>query len=356
MKVAMDLRRNTWAPEYGISRYGRSLYRAVQAIPDSGIELRAIDIGGADTWPAEERIAVRPGHGMGTRMKQEQLDMRRLLADVDLVHLPWYEGPVAMPAPFVFNLFDLDTLVGRATYRWRFRAYYNTLLRVYVRRARRIITTSEASAAAIRERWPRATIDVIPCGVDPVFNAEGAAPAALPHSPFVFYPGGYGPRKRIDDLLAAFAGLHRADPSLRLVMTGSPPPEVRQKITAAVGDDAVLTTGYIDDVEMAAWYRNATVVAYPSLLEGFGLPIVEAFASGAPLVATDAGSIPEVAGGAATLVPVGDVTALQSALGRLLASADARTEQIELGLRRAESFQWSTVAEQTLASYRAALA
>ncbi|MBJ7470235.1 MAG: glycosyltransferase family 4 protein [Solirubrobacteraceae bacterium] len=360
MKVAVDLRRNTWAPEYGISRYGRSLFGALQryaASTATDLTVRAIDLEGSRLWPAAQQLSVRSGQGMGRRMQQEQLDMRRIgPADADLLHLPWYEGPVVPRVPFVFVLHDLDTLVARATYRWRFRAYYNTLLRVYVRRARRVITTSQASASEIRARWPQLCIDVIPNGVDPIFTADGPGPVDAPGTPYVLYPGGYGPRKRLADLLSAFAVVRRTHPELQLVMTGTPPPELRAQVHAAFPSGGVRFTGYVEDPELAAWYRGATVVAYPSLLEGFGLPIIEGFASGAPVVATAVGSIPEVAGGAARLVPVDDAAALAHALGGLVSSADARAELVALGRERARAFDWSSVAAATVDTYRKALA
>lgn len=356
MKVAIDLRRNTWAPQYGISRYGRSLFRALRALPGGAVEPLAIDLAGAGTWPAEQTLAVRPGYSMGRRLLQEQRDIPGLARDVDLLHLPWSEGPARLARPTVVTIFDVDTLVNASSFNWRIRGYYNGLLRLHARQARRVITTSQATAGELAARWPKLAIDVIVCGVDDVFSVDGPRPADVPDGPFVLYPGGYGPRKRIDDLLAAFEQLATADPSLTLVMTGAPPPEVAAKLAASPVAEQITAIGYVDDEALAAWYRAATVIAYPSLLEGFGLPVVEAFASGVPVVATEAGSIPEVAGGAATLVPIGDVGALADALGGLLASAALREERAAAGLARAAAFAWPTVAAETAESYRKALA
>lgn len=358
MRVAIDLRRNTWAPQYGISRYGRSLFRALDALPGAPLEMYAIDLGGSTTWPPEQTLPVRPGSGMRQRIAQEQLDLRRVArdADLDLLHLPWSEGPARLGMPTVVTVFDVDTLVNASAFNWKIRAYYNSLLRLHVRQARRLITTSQATASEIAVRWPKAAIDVIPCGVDEVFSVGGPRPADAPSGAFILYPGGYGPRKRVADLLAAFEQLAAADPALTLVMTGSPPPEISERLRTSPAAARIVATGYVDDDALAAWYRAATVIAYPSLLEGFGLPVVEAFASGVPVVATDAGSIAEVAGGAATLVPIGDVSALAGALGELLGSEQRRSERAEAGLRRAAAFSWPQVASATLASYQEALA
>lgn len=356
MRVAIDLRRNSWAPQYGISRYGRSLFRALGALAGSPVDAFAIDLAGAGTWPADRTLAVGPGHSMGRRIVQEQVDIPRVARGVDLLHLPWSEGPVRLARPTVVTIFDVDTLVNASAFNWKIRAYYNGLLRLHARQARRVITTSQATAGELAARWPRLAIDVIPCGVDDVFSAHGSRPADAPDGPFVLYPGGYGPRKRIDDLLAAFEQLAAADPALTLVMTGAPPAEVAAKLQRSSAAARIRAIGYVDDEALASWYRAATVIAYPSLLEGFGLPVVEAFASGVPVVATEAGSIPEVAGGAATLVPIGDVGALAGALGALLASTALREERAAAGLSRAADFAWPTVAAATVVSYEAALA
>ena len=115
-------------------------------------------------------------------------------------------------------------------------------------------------------------------------------------------------------------------------------------------------TGYLDDVELASVYRAAEVVVYPSSVEGFGFPVVEAFASGTPVIATATGSIPEVAGDAAILVEQGDVKSLGHNIARVLDSPPLAARLRNSGLRRAALYGWDRTAELTMACWREVLA
>jgi glycosyltransferase involved in cell wall biosynthesis len=117
-------------------------------------------------------------------------------------------------------------------------------------------------------------------------------------------------------------------------------------------DDRVRFTGYIESGDVAALYSLATVFAYPSLWEGFGLPVLEAMACGTPVLTSDVSSLPEVAGDAAVLVSPTDVEAIADGLTRLLDDAALRADLAARGLRRAASFSWERCARETLAVYR----
>ena len=117
----------------------------------------------------------------------------------------------------------------------------------------------------------------------------------------------------------------------------------------------MLFPGYVADQELAWWYRAAALFVYPSLLEGFGLPVLEAMACGAPVVTSNLSSLPEVAGDAALLVDPTSVGALAAALLRLLADAELAAELRGRGLAQAARFPWSRTAAQTAAVYRRAL-
>jgi glycosyltransferase involved in cell wall biosynthesis len=349
--VLVDVRRNSWAPEYGISRYSRNLVRSMIALAPSDLQIRPIDLPGTGNWAAEEAVTVAPaGHDLVSRFRQEQIGMRRLGAE--LLHLPWYEGPLAPRLPHVVSVHDLDTLVGRRGYNWRFRTYYNTLLRAYVRTAARVIAPSDVTAEAIRNRWPRAPVEVVHIGVDPVFVAR--QPHELKPGRIV-YSGGYGPRKRIADLIGAFDRLARDRPEIELVMTAVPSPEAWALIRGSRSADRVRPTGFLGDDALAALYRSAEMVVYPSLLEGFGLPLVEAFASGTPVVATRTGSIPEIAGDAALLVEVGDVDALADGIASLLDGPELAASLVRAGMDRAVHYGSERAAALMLGVYREVL-
>lgn len=349
--VGFDIRRATLWPQTGIARYERNLLRSIQALQTVDLHVQAIDVGDSSLW--QDAITIGRGTPAWRRVIQEQARMAALTRRLDLMHLPWSEGPVRPLCPFVLTLFDLATIDGASSYELGFRIYYNTLLRAHMRRAATVIVTSRATLEAARERWPRQRYRLIPLAVDPWFRVvEGESQTP---EPTVLYTGGFDPRKRVTDLVEAVARLRARVPTVQLVLSGEAPPEVvdlaRRKL-----DRQVMFSGYLGDEQLASWYRRAWVVAYPTDMEGFGFPIVEAFASGTPVVATRVGSVEEVANDAALLVSPGDVEELADAIERLLLDTRLRDSLRAAGLQRASSFSWDEVAQKTMDVYREVLA
>lgn len=245
--------------------------------------------------------------------------------------------------------------------------------RVARRLARRgawVHTHSEAVAAEVRDRFDTDRVRAVPPGVPHLPPTEIAPPEATTSvarapagaGPFVLALGTIEPRKRHADLVAAFGRVAEAHPDLRLVLAGpdgparpvvdavlaSLPPQVRGR---------VVLPGHVDDSTRAALLRGAAVFAYPSLYEGFGLPVVEAMAVGTPVVAGAGGSVTECADGAALLVDGGpDEFAVQlaGALDRLLGDSALRERLIEAGLQRSAEFRWDTTARRIAALYEEA--
>ncbi len=350
-QVGFDIRRATMWPRTGIARYGRNLLRAMLEAEPRDLRIRPIDTAGAPRWP--DAIAVGRSLPAWRRALQEQVRMTCVSARLQLLHLPWSEGPVRPRCPLVLTLFDLATLENPSVYGAGFRAYYHTLLRRHMGRAALVIVSSEATLEAARERWPLQRFRLIPLAVDPVFAM--AEEAVRTPEPTVLYTGGFDPRKRVGDLVEAVARVRASVPSVELVLSGDPPPRLIGEIRARL-DSGVVFTGYLSDEQLACWYQRAWAVAYPSSAEGFGFPIVEAFASGTPLVATRAGSIAEVAQGAALLVEPGDVVGLADAIIRLLTEPSLGRRLREAGLEVAATVAWSDVARSTLDAYREVLA
>ena len=356
--VAVDLRRNTAAPQYGISRYARNLVHAARSMAPRDLEVRPVDLAGSANWGTERPFLTRGGADWRSRVVQEQIDLRRLSKETDLLHLPWFEGPFAPRLRHVVSVHDLDTVDHPASYGWRFRAYYNTLLRAYVRTAAALIVPSQATADAVQRHWPRAVrrCSVVPLGVDPVFRPDGPAEQAWPERRLVLYTGGFGARKRLGDLISAFEVVARRIDDVVLVMTGSAPPALREQSSRSPVGGRIHFTGPCDDARLAGLYRRATVVAYPSSMEGFGFPIVEGFASGTPVVTTAAGSVLEIAQDAAITLAVGDVASLAEAVQSVIENREGVNDRLTAaGLRRAKQYTWNATAARTLDVYRAAL-
>jgi glycosyltransferase involved in cell wall biosynthesis len=201
---------------------------------------------------------------------------------------------------------------------------------------------------------------VIPWAV-PAVQTEVAPPpeiaAIVSGGPYVLAMGSLEPRKNLPYLVAAFGAIAATHPDLRLVLAGPDGPARPAVDDAIAGLDAdaqsrIVITGGVSDAGRVALLVNARVLAYPSLYEGFGFPVLEAMSIGVPVVAARAGSIPEVAGDAATLVGPTDVDALGAALAELVDDDTRRAEQIALGRDQARRFSWVETAHGLASLYR----
>jgi glycosyltransferase involved in cell wall biosynthesis len=241
----------------------------------------------------------------------------------------------------------------------------NALMPFSARSARRILTVSRASQNGITRflRVPKAKIDITPNAVDarffePVSDAQIAQirqKYELGESPYILSVGVLQPRKNVPRLIAAFEKLRRENPDFgfQLVVTGKP----------GWGADADLArkhpqirfTGYVLDEELPVLYAGATVFAYPSLYEGFGLPVVEAMAAHCPVLTSNRSSMPEVAGDAALLVNPYRVADIAAGLRTLLEGETLRDDLRARGKAQAARFTTQNQARATLESYRRAL-
>jgi len=182
-------------------------------------------------------------------------------------------------------------------------------------------------------------------GVDPLFRPEGEL--ADLGGPYVLSVSTLEPRKNLPALLAAFALLRRRRPELTLVLAGSAGWEERP-----LAAEGVRLLGFVPDEELVRLYRGAAVFAYPSLFEGFGIPVVEALASGIPAVVSSHPSLDEASGEAALRTDPGDAEAFAEALEQALEADDERRAA---GLAHASRFTWRACGEAVLAGYERAL-
>ncbi len=233
-------------------------------------------------------------------------------------------------------------------------------------RADRVIAISEATRRDLIELYalPPEKVSVVMLGVEARFNPEekpGEAQAVrrrygLPEGPLVLTVGTMQPRKNHLRLAQAFARVvAQGSTNATLVIAGGPGwnyEAVRAEIARLGLAERVIFTGYVDDADLPALYRAATVFAYPALYEGFGLPVLEAMACGTPTMTSNASSLPEVTGpDGALLVDPLDVEGLAAALARLLGDAGLRSALRERGLARAARFTWAEAARQLWAVY-----
>jgi glycosyltransferase involved in cell wall biosynthesis len=262
-------------------------------------------------------------------------------ADLDVLHCPSFRGPLRPPAcPMVVTVHDLAVLRHPETFNLWTRQYSRLCVSRVARAARLVIAVSEATRRDVVELLPvpESRIRVIPNGVADVFTRDGPAE----DGDYVLAVGTIEPRKNLERLAEATRRLG-----------------VELRVAGELGwgevalGDGVRRLGRVSDSELARLYRGARCLAYPSLYEGFGIPIVEAMACGTPVATSRGGATEEVAGGAAVLVDPLDPGAIAAGIEEAVVRRD---ELVPAGLERARVFAWDDVARRTAEVYREALA
>ena len=316
----------------GTARHISSL---LDALEDEDVDVRRYSLGGSSR-------ALVPVRDLGWYLAALPAKARR--DNVDVLHCPTQRAPVRSSVPLVVTFHDLAVLRHPETFnRWT-RTYSRRVLPRVVRAATRVIAVSEFTKRELQELLdvPEEKLRVIPNAVGGPFSAEGEAAAG----DYVLAVSTLEPRKNLPRLVEAY---RRADLNgLPLLVAGA-----AGWGGVRVEGDGVRWLGEVRDDELARLYRGARAVAYVSLYEGFGLPVLEAMACGAPVVAGQDGALPEVAGGAAVLVDPLDPDAIAAGLNEAI---ERRDELRPLGLARARAFDWGKVARKTVAVYREAAA
>ncbi|HUJ92399.1 MAG TPA: glycosyltransferase family 1 protein [Gaiellaceae bacterium] len=259
----------------------------------------------------------------------------------DVLHCTTYRGPVRGKLPVVVTVHDIAVFrMPEAFPPWT-RRYSRTVVPRVLRHARRVIAVSEFTAAELESALgvPRDMVRVVPNAVDAVFSPDG--PRA--DGDYVLAVGTLEPRKNVERVLAA---ARRVGVPVRVAgARGWGGVEAR--------GDGVTWLGEVADEELARQYRGALCLAYPSLYEGFGIPVLEAMACGTPVVTSAGGATEEVAGGAAVLVDPLDAAAVAAGIEE---ASSRRDELCALGLERAAAYSWDESARRTVDVYREAAA
>jgi glycosyltransferase involved in cell wall biosynthesis len=364
----------------GFGRFARSLLDAIARQPTSHDYTVFVDrpSAGAVTIPARfDRVLVdvheapsRAASAGGRRRWRDLLAMSFAVARsrTDLMYFPatysffpvWNVSKVVVTMHDTLPLTHPDlvfpTLAGRLAWRLKEGAA--------VRRADRIVTVSQASRRAISRwsGWPECKIPVITEGPDPIFQPRGDDPRAVtvlgrfaisPDAPFLLYVGGLSPHKNLLRLIAAFA--ESAPPATRLVLTGdihdvfhTHVPQIRSAIQRHELQERVILTGFVPDDDLVYLYSRASALVQPSLLEGFGLPAVEAMACGTPVLSSTAGSLPEVVGPAGVYFDPSDVGSIAQAIHSFLGDPALRHKLAGLARERSSLFSWDRSARALL--------
>jgi glycosyltransferase involved in cell wall biosynthesis len=333
----------------GSETYARELARALARAGtlDYQAFVPRIAIDAADGLPATVVPEYRAGRSTPARIAAMSLAalrpprlLRRLELDrLDAIHFPLSVmlPPVERP-PAATTVHDVQHEVFPEFFSRAELAYRRLVYGWTVRRSRIVIAISEHARSELVERLglDPARVRAIPLGID----HDRFFPTGEPRQPFLLYPAVAWPHKNHATLFEAFALLRRERPELRLVLTGAG----HEKLRLPPG---VESRGRVSDDELVELYRRAAALVFPSLYEGFGLPVLEAMACGCPVAAADATSLPEVAGGAAELFDPRDREDLAAAIERAL-----RGERVEAGLARARLFTWEACARGHEEVYR----
>jgi glycosyltransferase involved in cell wall biosynthesis len=286
--------------------------------------------------------------------------------DADAILYPYWPSPPfrhkdAPPAAIFVH--DLAFRIRPKDVPWQQRAYLGTVLGSALRHAAAVLVPSESTRRDLLGHYKiqdlESKVEVIAEGLPPEVPA-GPLPDGMQPG-FILAVGTVEPRKNYPRLLAAFRQLRgRSLPFIingrpgvpELVIAGRPGWAYGDTLNRIASEPGVRYLGHVDEPTLTALYESASVLAFPSLYEGFGLPLLEAMSRGVPAVVGSAGALPELALGAAITVKADDVGAIAAALERLLSDEKLRSKLGEEGKHRAESFTWDRAADQALVVLR----
>jgi glycosyltransferase involved in cell wall biosynthesis len=361
LRVGID-GRSFDSPAAGVRRYVRELTRALLGLD---VPLTLVALGGDPAISAPLEHVPEPWHPR-TNFGWNIIGVLRAArgAALDLYHAPAYIAPPLGVRPMVITLHDVSYERRPEWYphrrdrvrRWFYRASANA--------ADLVITDSEFSRREIVAAYgiESERVRVIPLGVAEIFAPAAArfVPPAGITTPFVLHVGDLHTRRNLQVALEAVVRLRaRGSPfqDLTLVLAGLDRglvPSLTAQAAAAGHPSAVRMLGHVDEATLLRLYQTAAALVYPSRYEGFGLPLVEAMATGTPVLAARAGTSQEITGNAAELLPEDDSAAWAQAIEAVLVTPARADDLRARGLARARIYTWQRTAEATYAVYREA--
>ena len=353
MRVAIDARK---LHDYGIGTYVRNLVHELSRRDDDAeyvllcapADVESLKQLGPRFTPVVERS--------GNYSIREQFGVPLTLARtrIDLFHAPHYVVPALTTRKYVVTIHDCihlrfpQYLPNRAAL-----FYAQKMMSMAAKRSKRVLTVSEASKADILHYLgvPASKVEVIYNALDQRLAAprtqeeiDRVRERFQLNSPFILYTGNIKPHKNLDRLIEAFYLVRRGGlEDLKLLIIGdeiSKYPNLRRLVHRYQLHQHVRFLGFVPDATLAVLYQLASVFVFPSLFEGFGLPTLEAMASGTPVITSNVSSLPEVVGDAAVLIDPMNPNAIADAIGRVLGDTSLRAELVRRGRERVKRFSW----------------
>jgi len=358
----------------GVGRHACELVGALAQRDDVALEAiatrDALPVLRREAWHGEVRLhiatASRAARGRYVLAAYAGAPAWALRRRLDVLHSPANIGPIATPG--VASVITIHDLIwSHAGLDWGTAAEVETMRRATaacVHRADRLLADSDWTQRDVIAQFgvPADRIDVVLAGVraDPSREAGNATALrrrlGLDGRRIVLCVAQKRPYKRQESIVRALAALP-ADVVAVLPGAATPYEDELRRLAADLGvTERVVFPPWLSDDDLEALYRCADVCAFPSLYEGFGLPVLEAMARGVPVACSDRASLPEVAGDAALLFDPDDQAGVDAALRQILGDEPTRARLIKAGHRRVASFTWARTAEQAVESYRRALA
>lgn len=314
---------NRWAGDTGIGRLCREVIKHTPAGVNSTF--------------------VSSQMGLGNLLSPLMLSNEIRKAKPEIFYSPSFMPPVTFSTPYIFTVHDLMHLFY---YSKMHRIYYQQVIARLAKKAQKIITVSEFSKQQLVELLGIKSdlIRVIYNGVDPSFalNTEKHDMGR----PYLLYVGNRRKNKNLAAMLVAFAQA-KIPKDFIFLLTGNPNPELIVLLSKLRISKRVRFLGFVQEAELPKLYKGAYATMFVSLMEGFGLPVIESMASGTPVLTSNESSLPEIAGDAALCVSPYDVEAITDGINRLVSETELYNDFVEKGLRRAQNFSWQTTAQDT---------
>jgi len=358
----------------GVQHYAREITRALCALDAEDVSFTVFS-GREGRDPGEDlplRVSRVPAGGPARGLIWEQTILRRMVsrAGMDVLFSPANVAPLYPPVSSVVTVHDLSFLLFPEYFSRSFGAYYRSVMPRIVAQAAAVITDSESSRSDLIAHMnvPPEKVTSIPLGVSPGFRKKfGKAELeairgrlGLPRK-FFLSVSSLEPRKNLARLVHAYGLLPAATrDEFRLVLVGAgnrifADPALSLELERLPAG-SVVTPGYIREEDLAAVYRLSTALVFPSLYEGFGLPVLEAMSASTPVITSNRSSLPEVAGPAAALIDPENAEEIAAAMELIAQDSGTRNLLIERGKKRAAAFTWEQTAEKTLEVLRTSAA
>ena len=364
----------------GIGRYTRELVRSLIE-HDSNYEYRLISartttnisdddpIRGAEnatlrTLWLNDRWLYRLWHRFHVPLRAEWLTGK-----IDLYHSPDYVlPPLNSSLPAVLTVHDLSFVHHPEAFEQPLLRFLNNAVPRSIKRATHVLADSAASKEDLQKVWniPEAKISVVYSGVSPHFHPVIGKKALqdtlqkynLVDKPYVLSVGTLQPRKNYEMLVRAFRPVSEETPHTLVIVGGKGwmYDQIQVEVNRLGLSNRVQLLGFANDADLPALYSGAALFVFPSLYEGFGLPLLEAMACGVPVISSDASSLPEVTGEASIMLSPDDQEGWSREIIDLLEDPDRRTEMVAAGFLQARRFSWQESAENVIKIYRKLLA